>query len=159
MLTIEDIGEILAHVRYQNGQWFFVDKECAKKLALVSLFNTEHVWGGLTNQFIYTWTVHALNRALHIGLLSLDDIHFSIDPIIWDKLWITYDPFIIECLDTIVCHRERVAALESHEIASIKKGKFRGLNPLVKEDDQLKRLTDLDDEYCKEYNRVKCCVA
>ncbi len=156
---MEDIAAILAAIRYENGQWFFVDKECAKKLALVSLFNTEHVWGGPENQFIYTWTSHALNRALHIGLLSLDDIHFSIDPLVWDKLWISNDQFIIECLDKIVHHEERLATIDSQERKSIKKGKFRGLDPLVKEDGQLKRLTGLDDEYRTEYNRVKMCMA
>ena len=159
MLTNQDIAAILANIRYENGQWFFVDKQSAKKLALVSLFNTEHVWGGLENNFIYTWTVHALNRALHIGLLSLDDIHFSIDPLVWDKLWISNDPLIIECLDKIVRHELFLTTLDSHERKSIKKGKFRGLNPLVKEDGQLKRLTDIDDEYCTEYNRVKGCMA
>ena len=155
MLTTEDIANILAHTRYANGIWFFVDTACAKKLALVSLFNTEHVWGGLANQFIYTWTVHALNRAMHIGLLSLDDIHFSIDPMVWDKLWISNDPFIGECLDIIIRHKEIIATLEPRKIALIKKGKFRGLNPLVRDGDQLKRLVDVDDAYCAEYNRVK----
>lgn len=155
MLTAEDIGDILATIRYADGTWFFVDKSCAKKLALVSLFNTEHVWGGLANQFVYTWIAHALNRALHIGLLSLDDIHFSIDPLVWDTLWISNDPFISECLDIIIRHEEIIATLEPRKIASIKKGKFRGLNPLVQVGDQLKRLTDIDTEYRAEYNRVK----
>lgn len=159
MLTNEGIVAILATIRYENGQWFFVDKECAKKIAFVSLFNTEHVWGGLANQFIYTWTVNALNRALHIGLLSLDDIHFSIDLLIWDKLWISNDPFIVECLDKIVRHEVLLATIDSQEKESIKKGKFRGLDPLVQEGGQLKRLTDIDDAYRKEYDRVKTCTA
>lgn len=159
MLTHEDIAAILATIRYENGQWFFIDKACAKRLAFVSLFNTEHVWGGLENQFIYTWTVHALNRALHVGLLSLDDIHFSIDPLVWDKLWISNDPFIITCLDKVVRYEVYLAAIDLSERKLIKKGKFRGLDPFVKEGSQLKRLTDIDDAYCKEYNRVKACMA
>lgn len=158
MLTMQDITAILATIRYKDEQWFFVDKESAKQLALVSLFNTEHVWSGLVNQFVYTWTVNALNRALDIKLLCLDDIHFSIDAIIWDKLWISNDPFIVECLDKIVRHKELLDTLEPHEKASIRKGKFRGLDPLVQEDGQLKRLTDIDDEYRKEYERVSACM-
>jgi len=157
MLTHDDIASILATIRYENGQWFFIDKECAKKLALVSLFNTEHVWGGLENQYIYTWIAHALNRALHIGLLSLDDIHFSIDPLVWDTLWISNDPFIIECLDKIVRHKECLVTISPQEKRSIKKGKFRGLDPLIQEGGQLKRLTAIDDAYRKEYERIKTC--
>jgi HD superfamily phosphohydrolase len=158
MLTSQDIKVILNNIRYEHDQWFFVDKESAKKLALVSLFNTEHVWGGFANQCIYTWTVDALKRALHIQLLSLDDIHFSTDPVVWDKLWISNDPYIIECLNKIVSHKDLLARIDPQEKKLLKKGKFRGLNPLVKQNGQLYRLTDIDDEYRKEYDRVQMCV-
>jgi HD superfamily phosphohydrolase len=150
MLTIDDITAILQDIRYAHGQWFFVNKESAKQLALVSLFNTEHVWSSPANQYIYHWTADALSRALTIGLLTIDDIHFSTDPIIWDKLWISNDECIIECLDKIVHYR-----LLEQKKRPISKGKFRGLNPLIQENDQLKRLTDIDTEYYQEYNRVK----
>jgi hypothetical protein len=102
MLTIEDITTILNDLRYNNGQWFFVTQESAHKLALVSLYNTEHVWGSLRDQFIYACIAEALNRALTIGLLTMDDIHFSTDPMVWDKLWISNDEIIIECLAKII---------------------------------------------------------
>lgn len=115
MLTIDDITTILEDIRYENGQWFFVNRESAKKLALVSLFNTEHVWSSDANQYIYTWTAHALNRALTIGLLTTDDIHFSTDPMIWDKLWISNDTFIMECLDKIIHYKKLHIVLKQQE--------------------------------------------
>lgn len=155
MLTLEDIATILKNIGYHEGRWFFTDKECAKKLALVSLFNTEHVWGSPTDQFIYTWTAHALNRALDIGLLTPDDIHFSTDPIVWDKLWITDDAIIIECINKIINYKKLVVIRTDQEGTMIIKNKFRGLNPLVQKHGELRRLTDIDDEYNQEYNRVK----
>jgi len=38
------------------------------------------------------------------------------------------------------------------------KVKFRGLDPLIQEDNQLKQLTSIDDEYHQEYNRVKTYI-
>jgi hypothetical protein len=45
-------------------------------------------------------------------------------------------------------------AEEQNETAPLS-GKFRGLDPFIQEDNQLKRLTAIDSEYCKEYNRIK----
>lgn len=156
LLTTNDITNILKDIRYDNGHWFFVSKKSAKKLALVSLFNTEHVWSSPAAYHITQWTVQALERALTIGLLTHHDIHFSTDPIVWDKLWISNDPVIIGCLDKIV-HYKTAIRMNSHKNEPIK-GKFRGLDPLVQEDDQLKRLTSIDNEYNQEYNRVKAYI-
>jgi HD superfamily phosphohydrolase len=156
LLTHDDIATILNDLRYDNGQWFFTTTESAKKLALVSLFNTEHVWSSPANQCVYTWTAHALRRALDIELLTSDDIHFSTDPIVWDKLWISNDEIIANCLKNIVNCQE--PAEEQNESAPLS-GKFRGLDPFIQEDNQLKRLTTLDNEYCKEYNRIKARLA
>jgi len=59
LLTTDDIMGILEDLRYDNGHWFFVSKESAKKLALVSLFNTEHVWGSPAAHFITQWITYA----------------------------------------------------------------------------------------------------
>ena len=160
LLTTDDIATILKDIRYENGNWFFVCKESAKKLAMVSLFNTEHVWSSTAAHFITKWTAQALERALEIALLTHHDIHFSTDPITWDKLWISNDPVIIECLENIVNYKA-VIAMNAHKKEPLKL-KFRGLDPLVHigliGDQLLRRLTYLDDEYNQEYGRVKTYI-
>jgi len=152
MLTHDDINTILEHLRYSDGDWFFTNTESAKKLALVSLFNTEHVWSSPASDFIYNLTAHALRRALEIKLLTIEDIHFSTDPIVWDKLWISNDATIANCMQKIVNYEQNP---QLYDTASLLVGKFRGLDPLVQKNDQLVKLTHIDAEYCKEYNRVK----
>lgn len=152
MLTLDDISTILKDLNFSHGSWFFANSESAKKLALVSLFNTEHVWCSPANDFIYTWAANALRRALEIELLNTDDIHFSTDPIVWDKLLTSNDEIIKKCMQKIVNYKEFT---QSHDTTLLLVGKFRGLDPLVQKDDQLMKLTHIDAEYCKEYNRVK----
>jgi uncharacterized protein len=153
MLTIQDIDLILKDLEYENGHWFFTDKQIAKKLAVVSLYNTEHVWGTPTDKFIYTITAQALERALEINLLTLDDIHFSTDAAVWDKLWISNDPYIMKCLEKIVNYKSEFIIIRSPHYQTFTT-KFRGLDPWIKYNNTLQRLTQLDIEYQQEYNRV-----
>jgi len=151
LLTVDDILLILQDIQYEHGNWFFTDIEMAKKLALVSLYNTEHVWGNPIDQFIYQSTANALNRALEIKLLTMDDIHFSTDAAVWDKLWISNDPFIMECLEKMVNYKTIFSSNEPYK----KSSKFRGLDPLISINNELCKLTQLDTEYHQEYNRVQ----
>lgn len=151
-LTLDDVNSILNDLRYAHGNWFFTNAESAKKLASSSLRNTEYVWSSDANQYIYTWTAQALRRALDIGLLTSDDIHFSTDPVVWDKLWISNDATILDCLKKIVNYEP---STEIQDATTPLIGKFRGLNPWVQKNNQLQRLTEIDTDYCNEYNRVK----
>ena len=154
MLTTDDIAHLLKNIRYDNGKWFFTNKECAKKLGHVSLFNTKNVWSSPANQFIYRWTARALTRALKIKLLTADDIHFSTDPVVWDKLYISNDSYIAKCLNMIINYNSPTM-IDTYKQEPVK-GKFRGLDPWVQEDNNtLKRLTTIDEQYRIEYNRLK----
>jgi len=159
LLTIEDIKNILESLLYENGVWFFTQIECAKKLALVSLFNTEHVWGSPEDRFINENMANALKRALHIGLLTSNDIHFSTDDIIWNIVHTADDHVIRSCMKNIQHYKQIVTITNPETSDFIVKNKFRGLDPFVTIENGLQRLTDLDAEYKKEYDRVKKQVA
>jgi HD superfamily phosphohydrolase len=155
LLTIGDIRIILKDLCYKNGVWFFTEKESAKKLAHVSLFNTEYVWGNPQDRFINENMAHALKRALHIGLLTSNDIHFSTDDIIWNILCKSNDITICSCMKNIQHYKEIITITDRESSDYIIKNKFRGLDPWIATKDGLKRLTELDDEYQQEYNRTK----
>ena len=155
MLSAQEIKTILNDACYKNGTWFFVNQESAKKLAKVSLFNSPHVWGSPEGNQIYAWTADALKRALEIGLLAANDIHFSTDSIVWDKLWISDDPMIAACMDKIVNYKKLITVMSPEHGQRLVKTKFRGLDPLVMDQGELKRLTELDSTYREEYGRVK----
>ena len=155
LLTIEDIKNILESLCYHQGIWFFTNQKCAKKLAVVSLFNTEYVWGNPEDRFINENMAHALKRALDIHLLMSDDIHFSTDDTIWSILSRSNDPTIHSCMKNIE-HYQKIVVITDRETSDfIIKNKFRGLDPLIQTEDGFQRLTALDTEYKKEYQRVK----
>jgi len=158
MLTADDIKIILNDLMYHEGCWFFVTKESAKKLALVSLFNTEFVWASPAAQYITQCIADALERALSIKLLTHDDIHFSTDDIVWNTLLTSDDPIIVQSIDNIMNHTQDNRITTYQKKQPLIQKKFRGLDPLIKEENELKRLTDIDNKYKKEYNRVKTLV-
>ncbi len=155
LLTLEDIATILDDLRYENETWFFRNKESAKKLALVSLFNTEHVWGSPQDRFINQNMACALKRALQIGLLTEHDIHFSTDDVVWNILCSHDDSIITSCFNNIRCYQEIITITSPEKGDFIVTNKLRGINPLVKTDNGLIRLTDLNEEYKSEYERVQ----
>ena len=155
LLTIADIKIILKNLCYHNGVWFFTDKESAKKLACVSLFNTECVWGNPQDRFINENMANALKRALDIELLTSNDIHFSTDDVIWNILNASNDIIIRSCMKNIHHYKEIVIVTDLETSDFIVKNKFRGLDPLIATKNGLKRLTELDSEYQQEYNRIK----
>src|SRR5205823_1739535 len=74
---------------------------------------------------------------------------------VWVELWTSNDPIIIECLDKIIHYKKIISRTTAQEATLLIKSKFRGLNPLIKINDTFERLTDLDEEYKKEYDRIE----
>jgi uncharacterized protein len=155
LLTLDDIVLILDDLQYHDGVWFFTNAEIAKKLALVSLFNTEHVCGNPQDRFINHNMACALKKALATGLITSHDIHFSTDDIIWNILCCSEDTGINSCFDNIRFYKELVVVTDHDKGDFVITNKFRGLNPWVKVEDELMRLTEVDDEYKSEYERVQ----
>jgi HD superfamily phosphohydrolase len=156
MLSKQDIQEIIKNTRFQDGRWFFVNKESAEKLARVSLYNTEHIWGGPYAYFIYRWTAAALAQGIQTGLFTTDDIHFSTDDALWGKLWISNDPIIIKNIKKIISYKDLIiSANQQDSTSAVIKTKFRGINPWVFDGKEYKRLSEVDENFKKEYERVK----
>lgn len=160
MLSMQEIHHILNDIQYINGKWVFSDVMLAKKFSLVSLYNTEHVWGGAENYVIgYMWLAGAIKRALEIGWLSADDIHYSVDDLVWGRLMISNDPLIAQNIDNMIRFKDIIQIVPVEEAEIVAQGKFRGIDPLVRVNDELKRLTQVDAEYKKEYDRVRAVMS
>jgi len=155
LINEENIKAILDDLQFQDGRWFFKHIESAKKLAYVSLYLTEHIFAAVWDRFIYYHTAHALKRAIAIGALTYDDIHFSVDDEIWNLLCINEDPIIKSYLSIVINHKDRYYVSDQNEYDIHFTAKFRGVDPLVQTEVDFKRLTELDNEFTREYNRVK----
>lgn len=156
-VTQEEVNTIVGDLRFEDGTWFFVNQKSARKLADLSLYFTEHVWGGHLNTALQYWMVSALRQAVARNLISFDDIHFGTDQQILTTLDKSTDPHITEMLKKCRNAQEHytlVRGTTSYDIADYPK--FRGINVLVKDDvGKLTHLTELDQDFKNEYLRVK----
>ncbi|MEX0940109.1 MAG: HD domain-containing protein [Candidatus Babeliales bacterium] len=154
-LTIADIQKIMTQVTFKNGKWIFNSQTLAKKLADTSLYLSEQVFGSALNDVSYHWTAKALRRALKINLISLNDIHFSTDLVIWNKLKENNDPKIAGLVKKLcsICEHYKLGTEEKYDLSFI--SKFRGINPWVQTKDGIKQLTEVDKEYALTFNAIK----
>lgn len=155
MLSKEDVQIILKDLQYEKGRWFFLTPAIAKKFANLSLYFTENFWGSSHKNMIYRFASQAFQRALNLKEITFDDIHFSTDEKILEKLKASKDLLIQNCLEKCshVEKHYKIGNKESHNYTF--RPKFRGVNPWVKVGDSFVRLTALDLEFALEYQRVK----
>lgn len=159
LLTKEDVNSILDDLHYEKGKWFFEDPFIAAKFARVSIFFTEHLWGAKWNAVMNELSAKALRRALQLGVIDVDDIHFGMDQDVLEKLYSVNDAEINELL--VACNRVENSFVECkpEEADYYCKSKFRGINPLVQINGEFHRLTELDGNFAAYYCSVKEKIA
>lgn len=155
VLSKDDIKTILDDLCFEDGVWYFVNEQSALKLARTSIYLPEHIWFSPENQFADHCAAQALKRAAAIGILTYDDIHFSIDDIVWHKLNLCQDSVVHDWLAKLNSWSTAfvVGTKESHDFWCSTKS--QAINPWVKTKDGLKRLADVSTVYAAEYARSK----
>lgn len=159
MLTKATIAAIMNSLYFVDGQWFFSDITHARMFAQVSLQLTETRWGACWSAYIDHHAACALKRAYELGIISIDEIHFSTDAVIWQKLLSCNDAIINHHLTSLVNYQQLCCVCNQHESDSYVHGKFSGTDPFIATDNGYKRLTELDLEYKQEYIRLKMAIA
>jgi uncharacterized protein len=159
LLAKEDIEPILAALRWDNERWYFVDPIKAVQLARVSLYLTEHEWGSPSNNIVSDWMVKAIRRAFDLQVVTLDEIHFSTDDVIWERLTQSPDPIIKNFMFKALNYKDQFKFVDDPALADITvRSKCRGVNPWVLVKGEFKRLTDVDESYAKDFERTKQLV-
>ena len=124
-------------LKLKNGIWFFTDIESAKKLAKISLYLQQYAYTSWQSCLIYHLIAPVMRRALKIKLLSLDEIHFSTDKKVLEKLNTTKDKLIKEHM---------------YKIVNLYKLYTKGTQENVKSMDSLQPLTCLDEKFAYDFN-------
>lgn len=155
LLTPEDIRQILQDLRYHKGEWFFINQQSAHRFADVSCYLSEKVFGAPWDRLVIQWTASAIKRALHIKLISEHDVHFSTDDVIWQRLCACRDKRIRKDIKNIKNHQSMYRIVDEKKAESFLTSKCRCINPLVRRNGFLFRLSKLDDQFDYEYGRVK----
>ena len=156
LITHEELTRVISALHYENGEWFFDNYGAAKQFGKISLALSETRWGAPWSAFIDHTTAQALRRACEIGLITYDDIHYSTDDYVWQKLITSDDTEIVHLLLRIKNFHDYFAPCANGTIHI--RGKFSGTDPLVKTESGLTRLSAIDPEYSAEFNRVKKLV-
>jgi HD superfamily phosphohydrolase len=165
-ITQPEMRELVAHLHYQEGNWFFDDVESARKYAKISVDLSVQNWSSAENAYLSTRAAQLLKQGFDKGIITKDDFHFSHDAAVWQKLAACNDPEIQDLMQKIHNHKTAYKAGTSEKHDLYFKGKFRGIDPLIKIDGQLIALSQVDSSYkdymvaqhaaCKEQFIVYC---
>ena len=159
-ITKEEGREILEDLSFQGGRWVGTRKDLLAKIVRYSLFMNEACWGSAINFILSRNLADAILRALEIGVLSKEEIHFGTDQVVWNKLVFAQDSIIQEKMDRVIHFNnfyEEVEAQEGTDFCI--KSKFRGIDPWILVEGIPFRLTSLDSTLYKEYEISKKRVA
>ncbi|HVX00358.1 MAG TPA: hypothetical protein VHA52_07985, partial [Candidatus Babeliaceae bacterium] len=158
LITKSDIKEILESLHYDNGIWYFDSQLMATKFAYLSLYLTRHAWASPEGQIVDSWLSQALERALELEIITLDDIHYSIDETVWKTLKAQTDPVIQNAIYSIE-HCFECFTLGTEQNYQLRLwGKFRGTNPLIFTKNGFSRLLDLDPKFKQDYISMKSSI-
>lgn len=154
LLTQEEVSSIINDLYFEQGLWICKTIDSARKIGSTSLWLSEHIFGSAWNAFIYTHASNALKRALDIKALNLDDIHFSTDGVVWQKLKSLDDDSIIVSINKVEEYAQHFTLGDENNYHTHFKAKFLGVDPLVYTHGRIERLSQLDSTYASEYARV-----
>lgn len=154
----DDICFILKSLAYNSyyKHWYFTDLAAALLFAQTSLFLTNHVLGSAWNTFVYKYTAYALKRALDINLITIHDIQFGIDTEILNTVLASDDNQICHNLAIVHSAEKYFSITSSKEYAThIYIPKFRGIDPLVEKNGLYIPLSQLNQNFAKDYSAIK----
>lgn len=155
LITKEDVHHILNDLRFEDGTWYFVNKDTARMFADIPLYHTVHVWTCPFDTVTGKWLSEAVRRAFEIGLFDKSDFIYKSDPDLWYLLNNSNDPIIKDLLFKAYHANDFYDVVQDGSEDTILKCKFRGIDPWVKTENGLKRLTELDQEFAKNYRDVQ----
>lgn len=154
-ITKEEALEIFADLQYIEGRWITTKKELIEKIARFALHMTQHCWGSAQNYLTSMWLVEAMLRAKELDLISMEDIYFGTDDAVWNKLRFAKDEVLQKHMHKIMHAEEYFQLAETKTPSMVILQKFRGIDPWVKSDGQIRRLTEICPKVAKEYEDVK----
>jgi hypothetical protein len=155
LLSKEDIAEIVDNVTYDNDQWVFNDAHVARKFAQVTVDLSEKRWCAAWECFVSEETAQLLKRSLELGIITRNDLAFAVDAYAWSVINASDDSLVKTGLRRIKEYQSsfKIGQLEDHDLYV--RGKFRGVNPMVRTPTGLVLLSAIDPEFKCLYDQTK----
>lgn len=154
-LTRADVNEILDDLHFDDGKWYFTNRDSAYQFAQWPMFFTENFWASAINEVLNFWGGEMLKRALEIDLITTDDIHFGYDLAVLKKLETSDDSQIKKLWHKIYHPHGYFEQVFDDSYTYISHPKFRGIDPWVKKGNKWARLSELNPSFKAEFDRIK----
>ncbi len=154
-LTPIEIEQILTYLKFENNKWYFTNITHAKKFARLSTYYNKAFWGSAHNQALYSVASAMLKYALQKNIINSNELHFSVDEEILQKLQ-RHKSTVIQQLLAMMHNIDNYYTLSSfdapHLLLPIK---MRGIDPWVLHAGRLRRLSDLSHDFKNELSLTK----
>ncbi len=154
-ITKTEAKNIVNDLKFDGEKWFFNDVKNARLLSDLSLMFTKELWGSDWNFVAYEYFAGILKRALEIGLISEQDLHFSADMEILKKLQSSDDSVIKERIPKLANIKILFKQVKFGKGDLNVKPKFRGVDPWVLHNTVFKRLSEVDPNFKKRFSNLK----
>lgn len=154
-LTKDEIFEIVEDLTFDGQRWISSKPELMKKMVEFSLHMTKECWGSPENYLMSMWFSEVIHRAIALGKLTKNDIHFGLDHKVWKKIHKISDEYIKERFQKIFHVRDFYTLVESSKADVQPKMKFRGVDPWIKQGKEIIRLTELDQNLGQHFRKIK----
>ena len=149
----EDIQQLYQSLKFESGHWVVHDKHAALKLATTALYLTKRHWAAPWNVACYHWGARALKRAMDSDVMTETEFHFGYDDDMWHRLKTSTDEMILQCLNNMMNSSKEYS--QKTEQGMHITPKFRGIDPLIKIDNDRQYLSEIDEAFKSSFELLK----
>lgn len=152
LMTGREVKDIVSDLDFDGTYWFFHDPQLARKFSELSLRFTQNFWAAPWNVRLNIHFAAILKRGLALGALSKADL-FLTDAAVLKKIQpLRSDPVVQVYWKQCERTEEDLPDI-SYKTVEVRP-KFRGVDPFVKTEKGLVRLTTIDAGYKSRFEAV-----
>jgi len=149
-IPIETAKQILVKLRVREGKMVMEDRASAEEFARAYLkLQIEH-WGGFEATSRYRLFANVIREAMNKKIVTMNDF-WEDDDYVMRKILTANDKHISSQLESL-----RSRSLKGYPISGlVVYKKFRYIDPLFMDGDKLKRVSEVDEDFCLEIERAR----
>lgn len=154
-ITRQEAKELVDDLLYEDGLWFFQSPALARKFAMMSLHFNKYLYNIGWNCALYHFFEQVLRRAADLEIIHLDDVKYGTDEVILERLYASEDQEIQDLLLKCWTVFDHFKVMPLHQGDKNLRLKFWGVDPFIRINGQLVRLTDVDYQFKHDYDEMK----
>lgn len=146
---------IVKNLHFNGEQWFFTNQEAARLLAELSMEFTKNFWGAPWVFTFYEYFTDTIRHAISLNLINVKDFQYGADEQILQALFASKNPILQKRLRVLKQDiRKLFIVTPFGEGQWNTRPKNRSVNPLVKTPEGLKRLSEINPLFAKNFKNL-----